>query len=67
MSGAFYFSEFSLVLTVDLQLAIVHSPYLVIHPLSLGLPRMSGRLPKAVTRNDRMYVVKVGSCGNPMM
>ena len=61
-------SAYSLVLTgpTDLQSAIIRYPYyLVVRTLSLRLPHISGRPPKATMRNEWKYVVKVGPAATP--
>ena len=54
-----------LAFTAYLQLAIVRYPHLLMRPLSLGPPHISGRPPMAAIRNKRMYAVKVGPSATP--
>jgi hypothetical protein len=50
-------TEYSLVLTTELQSAFFRFPYRPIHPLAP--PHISERLLKFIARNERMYILKV--------
>ena len=51
------------VFTVELQLVIVCSPYLVTHPLSP--PQISGLSLNVAKRDDRVHAVKVRPSESP--